>query len=382
VSFPFSLQARCGAARRGQLRLVHGVVETPAFMPVGTLGAVKGLGPWELENAGAQVMLANLYHLAVRPGIDAVKALGGIHAFTGWRRPILTDSGGFQVMSLAGLRRLDEEGVTFRNHLDGATLRFTPASVVQHQEEIGVDIAMVLDECPPWPASSEVVTEAVRRSTAWARRAREAWSRQETLLFGVVQGGVDRASRERAAADLVALDFPGYAVGGVSVGEPEADRRRVVEWTAPLLPEDRPRYLMGVGTPRDILHAVAAGFDLFDCVLPARNARHGLLFTSQGPLRIKNAAFRADPRPIDPACACPTCASVSRGFLHHLVRAGEITAATLATVHNLRFYLDFMGRLREAITSGSLAEFAAEVESATTTGVASDAGEDRANPRT
>jgi queuine tRNA-ribosyltransferase len=241
---------------------------------------------------------------------------------------------------------------------------------------------MALDECPPWPATAEVVTAAVRRTTTWARRARAAWSRPETLLFGIVQGGVDRVSRERAAADLVGLDFSGYAVGGVSVGEPESDRRRVVEWTAPLLPEDRPRYLMGVGTPRDILHAVLAGFDLFDCVLPARNARHGLLYTSRGPLRIKNAAFRGDPGPVDPACGCRTCSSVSRGFLHHLVRAGEITAATLATVHNIRFYLDFMGRLREAIASGSLAEFAAQVEREHARPAAADAGEDRANPRT
>ncbi|HEX5760949.1 MAG TPA: tRNA guanosine(34) transglycosylase Tgt [Thermoanaerobaculia bacterium] len=339
----------CGAARRGRLTTAHGVVETPAFMPVGTLGAVKGVLPQELEAAGAEILLANLYHLALRPGVDVVERLGGLHAFTGWSRPILTDSGGYQVFSLAGLRRVDADGVTFRSHLDGALLRFTPEGVVELQDHLGVDVAMVLDECPPWPIERELAEGAWRRTLEWARRARAAPRRGGAALFGIVQGSVFRELRERAAAELSALDFDGYAIGGVSVGEPAPERRAVVEWTAPRLPADRPRYLMGVGYPEDIRHAVAQGVDLFDCVLPARNARHGVLFTREGALKIGNARFRDDPRPPDPGCGCPCCARVSRAFLHHLARAGETTAAVLATLHNLRYYLDFMRDLRQAI---------------------------------
>jgi queuine tRNA-ribosyltransferase len=348
----FEVLARDGAARLGRLRTPHGVIETPAFMPVGTRGAVKGVTPQELEAAGAQVMLANLYHLTLRPGIDTVERLGGIHAFTGWRGPILTDSGGFQVFSLEGMRRIDEDGVTFRSHLDGATVRFTPAGVVSAQERLGVDIAMVLDECPPWPVDEGRARAAWERTLEWARRAVAARRRPEaTALFGIVQGSSYRALRERAAADLADLPFDGFAIGGVSVGEPEAERRAVVEWTAPALPRERPRYLMGVGTPADLAHAVACGVDLFDCVLPARNGRHGLLYTRSGLLRIRNAAFRDDPGPIDPLCACPVCSRVPRALLHHLVRAGEITGAVYGTLHNLRYFLDFMADLRQAIAS-------------------------------
>jgi queuine tRNA-ribosyltransferase len=336
------------------------VVETPAFMPVGTLGAVKGVTPQELEGAGASVMLANLYHLALRPGIDTIEKLGGLHAFTGWRRPILTDSGGFQVFSLGGLRTVDAGGVTFRSHLDGSPLRFTPEAVVDHQRRMGVDIAMVLDECPPWPVERAAAAASWERTLAWARTAREAWSRREGAggLFGIVQGSSDLDLRARAAADLAALDFDGYAIGGVSVGEPEADRRAVVESTAPALPAGKPRYLMGVGYPADILHAVRQGVDLFDCVLPARNARHGVLFTRQGVIRIKNARYRDDDRPLDSECGCPACARASRAFLHHLTRSGELTAPVLATLHNLRFYLDFMADLRQAIQLGTLTDLA------------------------
>jgi queuine tRNA-ribosyltransferase len=354
----FEILSTHGQARRGRLTTPHGVVETPAFMPVGTLGAVKGVTPQELEAAGASILLANLYHLALRPGIDAVERLGGLHAFTGWRGPLLTDSGGFQVWSLGGLRTVDAGGVTFKSHLDGSALRFTPEGVVHFQERIGVDIAMVLDECTAWPVEPAAAAASWERTLGWARRSRAAWRGGGGGLFGIVQGSVFRDLRERAAAELSELGFDGCAIGGVSVGESEADRRAVVEWTAPALPADRPRYLMGVGYPEDIFHAVAHGVDLFDCVLPARNARHGVLFTRQGPLKIRNARFREDPGPIDPECGCPACRRTSRAFLHHLSRSGELTAAVLATLHNLRFYLDFMAGLRQAIELGALTEAA------------------------
>jgi queuine tRNA-ribosyltransferase len=358
MTLPFQLLATLGHARRGRLITPHGVVETPAFMPVGTLGAVKGVTPQELEGAGASVMLANLYHLALRPGIDTVEKLGGIHAFTGWQRPILTDSGGFQVWSLGGLRTVDAGGVTFRSHLDGSPLRFTPEGVASFQERMGVDVAMVLDECTTWPVERPAAEASWERTLAWARRAREAWQGKGGGLFGIVQGSVFPDLRRRAAADLAELDFDGHAIGGVSVGEPKAERRAVVEWTAPALPADRPRYLMGVGYPEDILHAVLQGVDLFDCVLPARNARHGVLFTRQGVIKIKNARYKEDERPLDPECGCPACSRVSRAFLHHLTRAGELTAPVLATLHNLRFYLDFMADLRQAIKLGTLTDMA------------------------
>ncbi|MEA2603943.1 MAG: queuine tRNA-ribosyltransferase [Acidobacteriota bacterium] len=352
----FDILSTDGEARRGRLTTPHGVIETPAFMPVGTLGAVKGVTPQELEAAGASILLSNLYHLALRPGIDGIERLGGLHAFSGWRRPILTDSGGFQVWSLGGLRTVDAGSVTFRSHLDGSPLRFTPEGVVDFQERMGVDVAMVLDECTSWPVERPVAEASWERTLAWARRAREAWKEGPGGLFGIVQGSVYRELRERAARDLAALDFTGYAIGGVSVGEPVAERRAVVEWTAPLLPADRPRYLMGVGYPADILHAVAQGVDLFDCVLPARNARHAVLFTREGVLKIKNARFKDDPRPLDEACGCPACARTSRAFLHHLFRCGELTAPVLATLHNLRFYLDFMADIRQAIGLGALTD--------------------------
>ncbi|MEZ5332650.1 MAG: tRNA guanosine(34) transglycosylase Tgt [Thermoanaerobaculia bacterium] len=348
MSLRFTIDGRDGAARAGRLETPHGLVPTPAFMPVGTLGAVKGVPPEALERLGASILLCNLYHLAVRPGIDAVERLGGLHQFTAWPRPILTDSGGFQVFSLARLAAVDDDGVSFRNHVDGAAMRLTPEIVVRFQERLGVDVGMVLDECPPWPAERERVAAAVRRTGEWARRSRDAWTQGATALFAIVQGGVHEELRHAAARDLSSLDFPGYAIGGVSVGEPEADRRRVVEWTAPALPEEKPRYLMGVGTPADIAHAVRSGVDLFDCVLPSRNGRHGLLWERHGELRIKNARYRDDPTPL--RCG------VSRGFLHHLFRAGEVTAGVLATLHNLSFYLDFMRDLGEAIASGSLVE--------------------------
>jgi queuine tRNA-ribosyltransferase len=356
----FRLVASDGAARSGVFSTPHGDVRTPAFMPVGTLGAVKGVPPRQLAELGADVMLCNLYHLSLRPGVGAIEALGGLHAFNGWQGPILTDSGGFQVWSLGHLRKVDEDGVTFKSHLDGSAQRLDPEMVVDLQRRLGVDVAMVLDECPAWPVSEEEAAASLARTTRWAVRAREEWSARPGpgAQFGIVQGSAFRRLRERAAADLVALGFDGYAIGGVSVGEPDDDRWSAVEWTAPLLPADRPRYLMGVGYPRDIVHAVGCGVDMFDCVLPARNARHGVLFTGNGELRIKAAAFRDDPRPVEEGCPCPTCSQVSRAFLHHLMRWDELTGQVLATLHNLRFYLDFMERVRQSIAAGKLAELA------------------------
>lgn len=358
----FQVLATEGEARAGRLRTAHGVVETPAFMPVGTLGAVKGIDPLRLEQAGASIMLSNLYHLALRPGIDIIESLGGLHSFVGWSRPILTDSGGYQVFSLARLRSVDDDGVTFQSHVDGDEIRFTPESVVRMQARLGVDIGMILDECPPWPVEREEASRSLERTLRWARLARSEWRDGPSKLFGIVQGSVFEDLREHAAEELVGLDFPGYAIGGVSVGEPEADRRRIVEFTAPGLPKERPRYLMGVGTPADLLHGVMHGIDLFDCVLPSRNARHGVAYTREGVLKLRNASYRQDPRPIDSQCGCPACSRLSRAFLHHLVRTRELTAKVLLTLHNLRFYLDFMRDLREAIASRRLAEFASATE--------------------
>ncbi|MEO7795828.1 MAG: tRNA guanosine(34) transglycosylase Tgt [Thermoanaerobaculia bacterium] len=354
----FEILARDAGARLGRLTTARGAIDTPGFMPVGTLGAVKGLTPQELEATGAQVMLANLYHLSLRPGIETIARVGGLHRFTGWQRPILTDSGGFQVFSLAALRKVDERGVGFRSHLDGSLLELTPESVVAAQEAIGVDIAMVLDECPPWPVTEPVAASALARTLRWAERSVAARTGAETALFGIVQGSSFRNLREAGAAALAALPFDGYAIGGVSVGEPLGPRREAIEWTAPCLPENRPRYLMGVGTIPDMLHALTHGVDLFDCVLPARNGRHGLLYTRQGALRIKNARFRDDVGPLDPECGCPVCRRLSRAFLHHLFRAGELSAAVYGTLHNLRVFLDFMGEAREAIAAFRVADLA------------------------
>lgn len=369
MALSFEVLETCGAARRGRLQTPHGVVETPAFMPVGTLGAVKGVPAADLEAVGASVMLSNLYHLTLRPGIDVIEGLGGIHAFTGWRRPILTDSGGYQVFSLSGLRKIDDGGVTFRNHLDGTKLRFSPESVVDSQVRLGVDMAMILDECPPWPISESDAATSLALTSRWAETARRAWEERGAArkksnaggLFGIAQGSGYKSLRLRAAAHLTDLDFDGYAVGGVSVGEGTELRRAAVEWTTPALPEDRPRYLMGLGTPTDLIHAIGAGVDLFDCVLPARNARHGNLFTRDGMVKIKNARYRDDPRPVEEGCPCPLCQRHSRAFLHHMIRAKELTGAVYATLHNLRFYLDFVAELREGIALGTLPALGAEL---------------------
>ena len=356
----FTLDARAGRARAGRLQTPHGLVLTPVFMPVGTAGAVKAVTRDHLAQVGAQIVLANTYHLMLRPGDTVVRDLGGLHEFTGWSGPFLTDSGGFQVWSLTALRRLDEEGVRFKSHLDGSSHLLSPERSVEVQQNLGADVAMAFDECPPWPATKEVVAAATDRTTRWAERCRRAHSRSDQALFGIVQGGVHEDLRRKSASEIAGLDFPGLAIGGVSVGEPKEDRLRVLDWLDPVLPDDKPRYLMGVGTPEDLLDGVARGIDMFDCVLPTRNARNGQLFTRFGRMSLRNARFARDPLPPDPDCPCPTCRSASRAYLRHLHLSGEVTGMVLATVHNLFFYLDMMRRMRQHIVLGRFEEFRRE----------------------
>jgi queuine tRNA-ribosyltransferase len=346
-------------ARLGRLTTARGVVETPAFMPVATHGAVKGIAPRLLAELGATLVLANAYHLAQRPGVDTVRALGGLHTLMGWDGPILTDSGGFQVLSLGALVRVDDRGVHYRSHVDGRAGTLAPEDAVKVQEALGVDVAMSLDECVPAAAPGAAVARAVARTTAWAARGLGVRQRSDVALFGVVQGGRDLALRAESAAGLVALGFDGYAVGGLSVGEPPEETQRIAAATARLLPIERPRYLMGVGTPGDLLRFATMGYDLFDCVLPTRNGRNGTLFTRQGKLMIRNAAHARDPRPVEDDCACYTCGRFSRGALRHLVMAGEMLGAQLATLHNLHFYLRLMREIRGALAEGTFPERAA-----------------------
>lgn len=355
-SFSFRTTARDGRARAGLLETPRGCVETPAFMPVGTAGAVKAVTPDELRRCGAQIVLSNTYHLYLRPGHELIRQLGGLHRFMQWPGPILTDSGGFQIFSLADLRRIDEEGVTFKSHIDGSVHVLTPEKSMEIQSSLGSDIAMVLDECPAEPATRERIVTAVERTTRWARRCRESY-RGPGVAFGIVQGGTFADLRERSARELLELDFPGYAVGGVSVGEPAETIATTVRMTADLLPADRPRYLMGVGRPGDLLDAVSQGIDLFDCVMPTRNARNGTLFTSRGRINIKRSEYRGDPGPLDPDCSCEACARYSRAYLRHLFVSGEILASRLNTIHNLSFYLGLLRRAREAIGQGRFEEF-------------------------
>jgi queuine tRNA-ribosyltransferase len=355
----FELLATDGAARRGTLSLAHGPVETPAFMPVGTYGTVKAMSPAELEAMGASIVLGNTFHLWLRPGLDVIRAHGDLHRFMGWKRPILTDSGGFQVFSLGALRKMGEEGVAFQSPVNGDRMFLTPEIAVDIQRTLGSDIVMVFDECTGYPATRELAAESMRLSLRWAARSKAAHAGNANALFGIVQGGMYEELRDESLAGLVGLGFDGYAVGGVSVGEPKEDMQRIVAHTGPRLPAGAPRYLMGVGTPEDIVQAVAAGFDMFDCVLPTRNARNGWLFTRHGDVKIKNARHRDDTGPLDPDCACYACRNFSRAYLHHLHRANEILGARLNTVHNLHYYLELMAGLREAIASGSLAAFRA-----------------------
>jgi queuine tRNA-ribosyltransferase len=356
----FSLVATSGRGRAGLLTTPHGIVETPAFMPVGTAGAVKAVTVRQLLELRAQILLANTYHLMLRPGDEVVAQLGGLHGFTGWRGPYLTDSGGYQVLSLAGLREISEEGVRFQSHLDGSSQLLTPERSIQVQANLGADLIVAFDECPPCHAPREAVEQATARTTRWARRSREAHRRADQWLFGIVQGGVHLDLREDSARALLAMDFPGHAVGGLSVGESKQEMHRVLELLDLALPSGKPRYLMGVGTPEDLLDGVARGMDLFDCVLPTRNARNGQLFTSAGRLSIRNARFRLDPLPPDPGCGCYTCGTFSRAYLRHLHLAREMTAATLMTIHNLAFYLDTLRRVRQSILLGRFDEFRRE----------------------
>ena len=409
-SFFFRVLHTSGAARRGEMTTAHGVVQTPAFMPVGTRGAVKGVTPRDLVEAGAEIILGNTYHLWLRPGDRLIAKLGGLHRFTGWDRPILTDSGGFQAFSLGARRIISEEGIRFRSHLDGSEHRLTPEEATDIQVRLGPDIAMVLDECLAQPATFEAVRESTQRSARWARRCRQRFlmamdigvraqfpdedqgapelgsdpkvamapagapgggpseltpwvTNPGQAQFGIIQGGVEPDLRTLSVERTLAIGFEAYAIGGLSVGEPADTMYKVVEHTAPLLPADRPRYLMGVGTPADLVEAVSRGIDLFDCVMPTRNARNGQLFTSEGRLSIKNARFAEDGRPLDPSCACYTCRTFSRAYLRHLFVAGEIGAAVLNTVHNLRFYLDTMARVREAIVFGTFEKLRVELQS-------------------
>ncbi len=347
--FSFQVEARDGRARAGVLATPHGAALTPVFMPVGTAGAVKAVLHRDLRDLGASVLLANTYHLMLRPGEELVAEFGGLHGFTGWGGPFLTDSGGYQVFSLAALRRLDEEGVRFQSHLDGTSHLLSPERSIGIQEKLGADVIMAFDECPPGDAPREAVAEATARTARWARRSRDAHTRADQWLFGIVQGGAHLDLRERSAAELMEIGFPGYAIGGLSVGEPKPARERVLAHLDPVLPEAQPRYLMGVGTPEDLVDAVARGIDMFDCVLPTRNARNGQLFTRSGRLSIRNARYRDDPRPPDPGCPCHTCRSVSRAYLRHLHLAKEMSASTLMTIHNLFFYVDMMKAMRQSI---------------------------------
>jgi len=338
--------------RVGRLATPHGDVETPAFIPVGTRATVKGVLPETLREIGTQIVLANTYHLALRPGADVVRDLGGLHAMMGWDGPILTDSGGFQVFSLSGLRQVTDDGVTFRNHIDGGEMTLTPESAVAAQNALGADVIMALDICPPYPCPRPEVEEAVRLTLAWAERCRAAHGRADQVLWPIVQGGVERDLRERCAERLVAMDFQGYAIGGVSVGEGHDHLREVVGWTAPLLPPDRPRYLMGVGELRDLVVSIGLGVDLFDCVLPTRNGRNGSAYTADGMIRLRNEQYRSDRRPVEEDCDCPACRRFSRGMLRHLFMAGELLGPILLSIHNLRFYTRLFSRLRATIREG------------------------------
>jgi len=360
-AFGFRAMARDGRARMGVVTTAHGDFETPAFMPVGTQGAVKAVTPAELRRCGAQVVLSNTYHLYLRPGHRLVERLGGLHRFMNWDGPILTDSGGFQVFSMSGLRSVDEEGVRFRSHLDGSEHHLTPERSMEIQAALGSDVAMVLDVCPAHPATRDQVVEAVERTTRWARRSFEAYS-GPGVVFGIVQGGTFEDLRERSVSALLDLDLPGYAIGGVCVGEPGVEMERMTRYTASLLPEDRPRYLMGVGRPLDLVRAVAAGVDLFDCVMPTRNARNGTLFTVRGRINIKRSQYRDDPRPLDGTCPCEACTEYSRAYLRHLFVSGEILAARLHTIHNLTHYLRLMQRMRDAIRTGRFEELLREFD--------------------
>jgi queuine tRNA-ribosyltransferase len=361
--FSFRLLHRDGAARTGEIRTPHGMVRTPAFMPVGTQGALKGVHWHEVREAGADIVLGNTYHLMLRPGAERIAALGGLHRFINWPHPILTDSGGFQVMSLASLRKVDENGVAFRSHLDGAAVDLTPERAIEIQQLLGADISMQLDECLRLPAPPDDIARATRLSLRWAERCKRAFEGAPAggALFGIVQGGDHKGLRAESARALAGMGFDGYAIGGLAVGEPQDVMLAMIQEVMPHLPAERPHYLMGVGTPDDLLQAVARGIDMFDCVLPTRNGRHGLAFTRFGPINLKNARHAADPRPLDADSRCPAARDYSRAYLHHLVKANETLGAMLLSIANLFYYQDLMQGMRTAIAAGKFSDFAGTV---------------------
>lgn len=358
----FELLASDGAARRGRLHLAHGTVETPVFMPVGTCATVKAMTPQALRDIGAQICLGNTFHLWLRPGLEVVAAHGGLHRFMGWERPILTDSGGFQVFSLGALRKISEEGVRFASPIDGSRLMLTPEESMRIQRVLDADVVMIFDECTPWPATEHEAADSMRLSLRWAQRSRQAFDAQENpnALFGIVQGGMFTHLRDESLAGLMDIGFHGYAIGGLSVGEPKEEMARILAHTAPRLPAHAPRYLMGVGTPEDIVAAIAQGIDMFDCVMPTRNARNGWLFTRHGDVKIKNATYRHDLRPLDENCTCYTCRHFTRSYLHHLFRAREMLGSMLNTIHNLHYYQEFTAQARDAIARGQFAAWRAD----------------------
>ena len=356
----FELLNTDGRARRGRLAFPRGTVETPAFMPVGTYGTVKAMTPEELKGIGAEIILGNTFHLMLRPGTDIVRLHGDLHEFMHWDKPILTDSGGFQVFSLADMRKISEEGVRFQSPVDGAKVLMTPESSMQVQRELGSDIVMIFDECTPYPATYDQARTSMELSLRWAKRSKDAHESNPSALFGIVQGGMYEELRKISAHGLLAIGFDGYAIGGLSVGEPKDDRDRVLEATLPELPNDHPRYLMGVGKPEDIVEAVKRGVDMFDCVIPTRNARNGFLFTRYGTLKIRNSQYQHDTRPIDEQCGCYTCQHYSRAYLRHLDKCGEILGARLNTIHNLYYYQELMRDIRAAITENRFESFVSE----------------------
>ncbi|WP_295480086.1 tRNA guanosine(34) transglycosylase Tgt [uncultured Sutterella sp.] len=367
MAFSFQVKTTCGKARRGTLTLNHGTVETPMFMPVGTYGAVKSMAPFELKEVGSQTILGNTFHLWLRPGLEVIGAHGGLHGFMQWNQPILTDSGGFQVFSLGELRKITEEGVRFQSPINGDRLFLSPEISMQIQKTLNSDIVMVLDECTPYKIGDRPATEAeagasMRMSLRWAKRSKDEFERLENpnALFGIVQGGMFEHLREESLEGLKAIGFHGYALGGLSVGEPKEEMIRILDEIAWKLPEDRPRYLMGVGTPEDLVDGVSRGIDMFDCVMPTRNARNGWLFTRFGDVKLKNSRYRSDLRPLDPTCTCYTCRNFSRSYLHHLHKVGEMLGARLNTIHNLHYYLTLAREMRDALDAGRFEEWKAE----------------------
>ena len=355
--FQFEVSGRVGHARRGRILTPRGAIDTPAFMPVGTAASIKGLTPDQVEATGTQIILANTYHLMLRPGAEVVEQLGGLHRFMNWKRPILTDSGGYQVYSLAKLRKIDDDGVSFRSHLDGTMLRLDPESSIRVQHQLGADIIMAFDECPPLPCEPQSLRAAVDRTVAWAARCKKAHEGRSSALYGIVQGGLDARLRLECLTALTEIGFDGYAIGGLSVGEKNEEMLALLHETAHRLPEDRPRYLMGVGAPRDIVNAVAAGVDQFDCVLPTRNGRKGYAYTSAGVVRLRNNAHRLSCEPLDESCDCYCCRNFTRAYLRHLIMSGELLGSTLVSLHNVRFYQALMSRIRDAISAGEFEQW-------------------------